>query len=107
MRNQHRHIYRHVHEVGEAGAAHSLFREPSAQLALRSVHAGGSDAEMAPACGAIQPDSALWPDFPRRDVKRQRNRNVVAEFPRALGIHRGARLIQHLAIPKTTELGPA
>src|SRR4029077_5798155 len=76
-------------------------------LAVRGVHAGGSDAEMAAACRAIQSDSALRPDLARRDVERKRDRDVMAEFPRAFGVHRHPRFVQYLAIQKTTQLSPA
>jgi hypothetical protein len=102
VRDQHWHLYRHIYEISAAGATHAFFRQPSADFALRSVHAGGSDAEMATACRAIQSHPTLRHDLARRDVERKRDRNVVAEFPRAFGVHRRARLAEHLAIQKTT-----
>ena len=102
VRNQHWHVHRHVHEVGAAGAAHPVFRESSAHFLIRSVYARGSDAEMAAACRAIQSDSALRPDLARGDVEGKRDRDVMAEFPRAFGVHRRARFAEHLAIQKTT-----
>ena len=59
VRNQHRHVYRHIHEIGAAGAAHAFFRESSADFAFRRVHAGGGDAEMAAARRAIQSHPAF------------------------------------------------
>ena len=46
-------------------------------------------------------------DLARRDAEGKRDRHAMAEFPRALGVHRRARCAQHLAIQKTTQLGPA
>jgi hypothetical protein len=57
---------------------------------------------MASARRAIQPDSTFWPDFTRRDVEGKRIRDAMAEFPRPIGVHRGARIAEHLAIQKTT-----
>jgi hypothetical protein len=73
VRNKHRDVHRHVHKIGAAGAAHALFCESSSDFPVRGIHARGSDAEMAPACRAIQPHSAFWHDLTRRDVERKRD----------------------------------
>ena len=46
-------------------------------------------------------------DLARRDVEGKRDRHAMAQFPRAFGVHRRARFVEHLAIQKTTQLGPA
>ena len=107
VRDQHRDIHRHVHKIGAAGAAHPFFRESAVDVAFRGIHPGGGDAEVAPASCAIQPHSAFRPDFARRDAEGKRDCHVMAQFPRPLGVHRRARFTEHLAIQKTTQLGPA